>query len=50
MTRGGLLFIGSKISIAVCKIELLLIDLELISNSSHLKPLLMKVLLVAVQD
>jgi hypothetical protein len=50
MTWGELLFIGSKLSTTVCKIEPLLIVLELISSGSSLKPLLMKVLSAAVQD
>jgi hypothetical protein len=50
MTRGGLLFIGSKISEVVLKLEPLLIVLELISSSSSLKSLLMKVLSAAVQN
>jgi hypothetical protein len=50
MTKGGLLFIGSKLSAMVCKIELLLIVLKLINNGSSLKPLLMKVLSAIVQD
>jgi hypothetical protein len=49
-TRGGLLFIGSKISEVVLKLEPLLIVLELISSSSSLKSLLMKVLSAAVQN
>jgi hypothetical protein len=43
MTRDGLLFIGSKLSAAVYKIEPLLID-------SSLKPLLMKLLSAMIQD
>jgi hypothetical protein len=49
-TRGDLLFIGSKLSAAVYKLEPLLIVLELISNGSGLKLLLMNVLLIMVQD
>jgi hypothetical protein len=49
-TRRGLLLIGLKLSVAVCKLEPLLIVLELISNGFSLKPLLMKVLSAAVQD
>jgi hypothetical protein len=40
-TRGGLLFIGSKLSAAVLKLEPLLIVLEHINSGSDLKPLLM---------
>jgi hypothetical protein len=50
MIRGMLLFIGSKLLAAVCKIKPLLIVLKLISSGSSLKLLLMKVLSVAVQD
>jgi hypothetical protein len=48
-SRGGLLFIGSKLSEAVCKQEILLIVYELISSGSVFKLLLMKVLSEAVQ-
>jgi hypothetical protein len=48
MTRSGLLFIGSKLSAAVCKLESLVIVLELISSDFNLKSLLMKVLSAAV--
>jgi hypothetical protein len=50
MTRDELLFIGSEISEAILKLEPLLIVLELINNSSRLKPLLVKVLPVAIQN
>jgi hypothetical protein len=49
-TRGGLLFIGSKLSAAVLKLEPMVIVLELIISSFSLKQLLMKVLSEAVQD
>jgi hypothetical protein len=49
-TRRGLLFIDLKLSATVFKLEPLLIVLKLISSSSDLKPLLIKVLSVAVQD
>jgi hypothetical protein len=49
-TRGGLLFVGSKISEAVLKLEPLLIVLKLISSGSSLKPLLMNILSTAVQN
>jgi hypothetical protein len=44
------IFIGSKISEAVLKLELLLIVLELISSGLRLEPLLMKVLSTMIQD
>jgi hypothetical protein len=40
MTRSGLLFIGSKLSAAVCKLESLLIVFKLINNNLSLEPLL----------
>jgi hypothetical protein len=49
-TWGGLLFIGSKLSEAVLKLEPPLMILEFINSGSVLKLLLMKVLSVAVQD
>jgi hypothetical protein len=49
-TCDGLLFIGSKLLASVLKLESLLIVLELISSGSGLKPLLRKVLVVAVED
>jgi hypothetical protein len=49
-TRSGLLFIDLKLSATVLKLEHLLIVLKLISSSSGLKPLLIKVLSVVVQD
>jgi hypothetical protein len=50
MTRGGLLFIGYKLSAAVCIVESLLIVLELVNRGSSLKLLLMNVLSTTVQD
>jgi hypothetical protein len=50
MTRAGLLFIGSKLSAVILKLEPMLIVLELISSGSDLKQLLMNVLSAAVQD
>jgi hypothetical protein len=50
MTRGELLFICSKLSAAVCKLEPLLIVLELINIGSGLKSLLINVLSAVVQD
>jgi hypothetical protein len=44
MAQSGLLFIGSKLSATVCKIEPLLIVLKLISSGSSLKLLVIKVL------
>jgi hypothetical protein len=49
-TRCGLVFIGLKLSVTTPKLEPLLIVLELISNDSDLKPLLMKVLSPAIQN
>jgi hypothetical protein len=49
-TRGGLLFIGLKLSATVLKLESLLIVLEPINSSSSLKLLLMNVLSSVVQD
>jgi hypothetical protein len=49
-SQSGLLFIGSKLSATVCKREVLLIVLELISSGSSLKPVLMKILSASVQD
>jgi hypothetical protein len=49
-TRGKQLFISSKISEAILKLESLLIVLELINRGSSLKPLLMKVLSAVVQN
>jgi hypothetical protein len=49
-TRGGLLFIGLKLSAPIYKLEPLLIVLELINSGSGLKLLLMKVLSVAIQN
>jgi hypothetical protein len=49
-TWGGLLFIGSKLSATILKLEPFLIVLELISNSFDLKPLLMKILSTADQE
>jgi hypothetical protein len=46
----GLIFIGSKISEAVLELEPLLIVLELISNGSNLKLLLMNALSAVVQN
>jgi hypothetical protein len=49
-TLGNQLFIGSKISEAILKLESLLIVLELINSGSSLKPLLMNVLSAVVQN
>jgi hypothetical protein len=48
-TRGMLLFIGSKLSTTVLKLEPMLIFLELISSGSSLKPLLVKVLSATIR-
>jgi hypothetical protein len=48
--RGGQLFIGSKISKTILKLESLLIVLELTNNSSGLKLMLMKVLSTVIQN
>jgi hypothetical protein len=50
MTRGGLLFIDLKLSVTVLKLEPLMIVLKLITSSSSLKLVLMKVLSAAVHD